>query len=215
MWDSPAEGCRFDDPTGHPVRGQGERLERMSAMAKKASSRLRTTVRDMILSMTLIVLPILAVIWLMPATHPASPVAAVSASDYQAMLAAARGSLPFTALSPTGLPAGWELTSDNYQPEGESAADWHLGYQTPSGEYAALEQTTETLGQFLVGAASNAQQSGSVQVAGASWTEYTGTAPAAYKTLLFRHSSDGKSLEVVAGSAPLSDLETLIESLKA
>jgi hypothetical protein len=187
----------------------------MSAMAKKASSRLRTTVRDMILSMTLIVLPILAVIWLMPATHPASPVAAVSASDYQAMLAAARGSLPFTALSPTGLPAGWELTSDNYQPEGESAADWHLGYQTPSGEYAALEQTTETLGQFLVGAASNAQQSGSVQVAGASWTEYTGTAPAAYKTLLFRHSSDGKSLEVVAGSAPLSDLETLIESLKA
>ena len=32
-------------------------------MAKKASSRLRTTVRDMILSMTLIVLPILAVIW--------------------------------------------------------------------------------------------------------------------------------------------------------
>jgi Protein of unknown function (DUF4245) len=123
--------------------------------------------------------------------------------------------LPFTPLSPAGLPASWELTSDNYQPEGASAADWHLGYQTPSGKYASLEQTTETLAQFLVGASSNAQQSGSVQVAGASWTEYTGTAPAAYKTLLVREAPDAKSLEIVAGSAPLSELETLITSLKA
>jgi hypothetical protein len=186
----------------------------MGAMAKKGASRLRTTVRDMILSMALIVLPILAVIWLMPSTHSATPVAAVSDSDYQAMLGAARQSLPFTALSPTGLPANWVLTSDNYQPAGLGAADWHLGYQTPSGKYAAFEQTTETLGQFLVGAASNAQKSGSVQVAGASWTEYTGTAPAAYKTLLFRQPPGAKSLEVVAGSGPLAELQTLAASLK-
>ncbi|HWG28845.1 DUF4245 domain-containing protein [Actinospica sp.] len=184
-------------------------------MAKNGPSRLRTTVRDMILSMTLIVLPILAVIWLMPATHSASPVATVSSGDYQAMLTAARGSLPFSALSPTGLPAGWELTSDDYQPEGVTAADWHLGYQTPSGKYAAFEQTTLTVGQFLSSASSNAEKSGSVQVAGESWTEYTGTAPAAYKTLLFRRTADGKSLQIIAGSAPMAELQTLASSLKA
>ena len=187
----------------------------MDGMAKNGPSRLRTTVRDMILSMTLIVLPILAVIWLMPATHSASPVATVSSSDYQAMLTTARGSLPFSALSPTGLPAGWNLTSEDYQPEGVTAADWHLGYQTPSGKYASLEQTTEPLAEFLVGASSNAQQSGSVQVAGEPWTQYTGTAPAAYKTLLFRQSADGKSLEIIAGSAPMPELQTLASSLKS
>jgi hypothetical protein len=184
-------------------------------MAKKGSSRLRTTVRDMVLSMVLIVLPILAVFWLMPSTHSASPVAAVSNSDYQAMLASARGgSLPFTVLGPTGLPSGWELTSDNFQPPGETAALWHLGYQTPSGKYAVYEQSTETFGQFLVAASSNAAKSGSVQVAGADWTEYTGTEPAAYRTLIARKSADGKSIEVVAGSGPLSELETLAASLQ-
>ena len=183
-------------------------------MAKKGPSRLRTTVRDMILSMTLIVVPILLVIWLMPATHSATPVAAVSNSDYQAMLTSARGSLPFSALSPAGLPAGWELTSDDYQPAGETAADWRLGYQTPSGKYATFEQTTLTVGQFLNSAASNAEHSGSVQVAGQSWTEYTGTAPAAYKTLLFRQSADAKSLEIIAGSAPMSELQILASALK-
>ncbi|HET9173050.1 MAG TPA: DUF4245 domain-containing protein [Actinospica sp.] len=184
-------------------------------MAEKgAYSRLRTTVRDMILSMTVITIPILVVIWLMPSTHSSSPVPAVSNSDYQAMLTAARGSLPFAAYGPSGLPSGWELTSDDYQPAGQNAADWHLGYQTPSGKYASFEQTTETADRFLVGAGSNAGRTGSVQVAGAAWTQYSGTAPAAYRTLLLRQAPDGKSLEIVAGSAPLSELETLAASLR-
>jgi hypothetical protein len=186
-------------------------------MAKRDSSaRLRMTVRDMILSMALIVLPILAVFWLMPQGSSTPAVTVVSAADYQSMLSAARGSLPFTAMSPTDLPAGWKLTSDDYQPEGESAADWHLGYQTPSAKYAVFEQTTESVNEFLSDEASDATQSGSVQVAGDTWQRYTGTAPAALTTLLFRQDTTkaGKSLEVVAGSAPMSELETLASSLQ-
>ena len=190
----------------------------MGGMAnKEGSRRLRTTVRDMILSMTLIVLPILAVFWLMPSTSNSTPVSVVSASEYQAMLSAARTNLPFTALSPTGLSTGWQLTSDEYEPAGESAADWHLGYLTPSGKYAVLEQTTESIGQFLDGESSDATQSGTVQVAGSSWQEYTGTSPAALGTLLFREDTtkDGTSLEVVAGSAPMSELRALASSLQS
>jgi hypothetical protein len=183
---------------------------------KEGSRRLRMTVRDMILSMTLIVLPILAVFWLMPSTSSSTPVSVVSAGEYQAMLSAARTNLPFTALSPTGLSAGWQLTSDEYEPAGESAADWHLGYLTPSGKYAVLEQTTESIAEFLDAESSDATQSGTVQVAGSSWQEYTGTSPAALGTLLFRQDTtkDGTSLEVVAGSASMSELRTLASSLQ-
>jgi hypothetical protein len=187
-------------------------------MAKNgASMRLRTTVRDMILSMALIVVPILVVIWLMPSNTPKSPVSAVSAGDYQAMLTAARssGALPFTALGPTGLPATWQLTSDEYEPAGDTAADWHLGYITPGGKYAEFEQTTESIAEFLGDQGSNAAQAGTVTVSGAAWKQYSGTAPVALTTLLFRESADGKSLEVVAGSAPLAQLETLAASLQA
>ena len=51
-------------------------------------------------------------------------------------------------------------------------------------------------------------------MAGQSWTEYTGTAPAAYKTLLVRQSADAKSLEIMAGSAPMSELQNLASALK-
>jgi hypothetical protein len=189
----------------------------MGPMAKKdASARLRTTVRDMILSMALIVLPILAVFWLMPTTSTAAPVTVISAGDYQSMLSAARSDLPFIALSPTGLPSSWELTSDDYQPEGSTAASWHLGYLAPSSKYAVFEQTTEPVGEYLSDQSSDATQSGSVQVAGVSWQRYTGTTPAALTTLLFREDTtkDGTSLEVIAGSAPLSELETLAASLR-
>ena len=96
-------------------------------MAKNGgSSRLRTTIRDMVLSMSLIVLPILLVLWLMPSNTPKTPVTVVSAADYQAMLTAARADLPFKALGPAQLPNGWNLTSDDYEPAGASAAVWHL-----------------------------------------------------------------------------------------
>ena len=159
---------------------------------KDGSRRLRTTVRDMILSMMLIVLPILAVFWLMPSTASKTPVTVVSASEYQAMLSAARGNLPFTALSPTGLSAGWQLTSDDYEPATTSAAE------------------------FLNDESSNAASVGTVQVAGVSWQKYTGTSPSALATLLFRQDTTkaGESLEVIAGSAPMSELETLAASLR-
>ena len=182
-------------------------------MAKRdGSARLRMTVRDMILSMTLIVLPILAVFWLMPTSTTQAPVTVVSAGDYQAMLSAARGNLPFTALSPTGLSGGWQLTSDDYEPAGQTAADWHLGYLTPSNKYAVFEQTTESIPEFLSGESSDAAQSGTVQADGVTWQKYTGTSPAALTTLLFRQ--NGKSLEVVGGSASMGELQTLAASLK-
>lgn len=184
-------------------------------MAKNGgSSRLRTTIRDMVLSMALIAVPILLVLWLMPSSTPKTPVTVVSSSQYQAMLSAARGDLPFVALGPAGLPASWQLTSDDYEPAGATAADWHLGYDTPSGKYAEFEQVNETIPQYLSAQSSDATRSGTVTVGGVGWLRYAGTTPGALKTLLFRQ--DGSSsIEVVAGSGTLAELETLAGSLRA
>lgn len=168
--------------------------------------------RDMVLTMALIVVPILLVFWLMPSNIPKTAVTVISNSDYQAMLTAARSELPFTAMSPTDLPATWELTSDEYEPAGDGAAEWRLGYLTAGGKYAEFEQTTESIPQFLAEQSSDAGPSGTMTVAGQQWQHYSGTTPGGLTTLLFRQS--GQSLEVVAGSASMAELETLASSLQ-
>ena len=183
------------------------------ARPRPRNSRLRTTVRDMMLSLAVIAVPIALVLALKP-SKAGNPVHPVDATTYQTTLGAARAAEPFAVLAPTGLPATWTLTSAYYNPAGSGPAEWHLGYLTPSGGYASLEQTSESFAGYLSDQHSNASQESAVQIAGATpseWQRYTGTAPAGLRTLLY--AQDGKSTVIVAGSAPLADLETLAAAL--
>jgi Protein of unknown function (DUF4245) len=180
----------------------------MDGMAK---SRLRTTIRDMILSLAVIGVPIAVVLAIEP-SKAGNPVHVIDSASFQGNLDAARATEPFAVLAPTGLPASWRATSESYQQPGAAAADWHVGYLTPSGGFAELEQTTESIAGFLNDQHSDAAQVSSVQVDGATWQRYTGTTPPALKNLLVR--SDGKSTVIVAGSAPIAELEQFIGSLR-
>ncbi|HZP52991.1 DUF4245 domain-containing protein [Actinocrinis sp.] len=183
-------------------------------MANSAKSRLRTTVRDMVLSLAVIAVPIAVVLAVKP-SKAGNPVHPVDAAAYQTTLGAARAAEPFPVLAPTGLPADWKLTSAYYNPAGGSGpAEWHLGYLTPSGGYASLEQTSESFASYLNDQHSNASQDTAVQIADATpteWQRYTGTAPGGLKTLLY--AQNAKSTVIVAGSAPLADLEKLAAAL--
>ena len=177
------------------------------------NARLKTTVRDMVFSLAVIGVPIAVVLVLKP-SKAGDPTHVIDAASYQTTLTAARQSEPFTVLTPSGLPASWRLTSAYYQPEGATAADWHLGYLTPSGKYASLEQTTEPLVSFLNDQHSDASPNTAVQIADATpnvWQRYTGTTPTGLRTLLFH--TDAKSTVVVAGSASLAELEQLAGDL--
>ena len=55
---------------------------------------------------------------------------------------------PFSVLAPGALPAGWQTTSETYQGPGAGAADWHVGWLTPDGGYADLDQTTARCSQW-------------------------------------------------------------------
>lgn len=177
------------------------------------NSRLRTTVRDMLLSLAVIAVPIAVAMAIKP-SKAGDPVHVIDAASFQTTLSAARQSEPFTVLAPSGLPAGWRLTSVNYQPSGAAAADWHLGYLLPDGSYASLEQTTEPLASFLNDQHSDAGPNTAVQIAGATpnvWQRYTGTTPAGLRTILF--DTGAKSTVMVAGSASLAQLEQLAVAL--
>jgi hypothetical protein len=182
-------------------------------MANAANSRLRTTVRDMLFSLAVIAVPIAVVLAIEP-SKPGDPVHVIDAASFQSTLAAARQAEPFTVLAPTGLPSSWRLTSAYYQPPGATAGDWHVGYLTPSGGYASLEQVTEPLAAFLTDQHSDASPNTAVQIAGATpdiWQRYTGTKPSGLRTIMYH--TDSKSTVIVAGSASLAELEQLAKAL--
>ncbi|MGH6656590.1 MAG: DUF4245 domain-containing protein [Actinocrinis sp.] len=180
----------------------------------KAKSRLRTTMRDMVLSLAVIAVPIAIVLAISP-SNAGNPVHVIDTASYQSTLSAARQAVPFTLVAPSTVPAGWKLTSEYYQPQGATAADWHLGYLTPSGAYVSVEQTTELLAGFLSDQHSDASPSTAVPINGATpnvWQRYTGTTPTALRTVLYH--SDAKSTVIVAGSASLPELEQLAAALR-
>lgn len=183
-------------------------------MANSANSRLRTTVRDMAISLAVIAVPIAVVLAIEP-SKSGNPVHVVDAASFQATLGAARAAEPFTVVAPSGLPATWKLTSVNYNPAGSGPADWHMGYLTPSGAYAVLEQTSEPFAGYLSDQHSDASADVAVQIAGATpnvWQHYTGTTPGGLRTLLY--AQNAKFTVIVAGSAPLAELEQLAAALR-
>ncbi len=177
-------------------------------------ARLRTTVRDMLISLAVIAVPIAVVLVIEP-SKSGDPVHVIDAASFQTTVSAARQAEPFPVLAPSGLPATWRLTSAYYQPAGAGAADWHVGYLTPSGGYASLEQTAQPLAAFLSGQHSNAEPSTAVQIPGATpdvWQRYTGTTPSGLRTILYH--ADAEATVIVAGSAPLDELKQLAAALR-
>jgi Protein of unknown function (DUF4245) len=172
--------------------------------------RLRQTVRDMVLSMAVIAVPIALVLLIEPSA-PGTAVRPVAAADYQSALTAARQVEPFTVVTPSGLPSTWEQTSASYNPPGNTAALWQVGYVAPGGGFAEFEQTSASIGGFLSDQGSDATQFAAQDVDGTVWTEYTGDNPPALRTLLER--TVGTSTEIVAGDTSMANLLTLAGSL--
>ena len=178
----------------------------------KSQLRLRQTARDMVLSLGLIAVPIALVMVLGSTPAPANPVNAINTAAFQSTLAAARASEPFKVLVPASVPSGWTVTSENYTEPGNGPADWHIGYFISSSAFAEVEQTTEAIGDFLDDQKADASEVANLQIDGVTWQEYSGTTPAALRTVLVR-TATGSVTEMVAGSAPLTQLEQLAGSL--
>ncbi|MEU3554193.1 DUF4245 domain-containing protein [Streptomyces fragilis] len=162
----------------------------------------KQSVRDMVLSLGLILLAAFVIYLFVPHDDTAPEPKRV---DYRVELLTARRAAPYPVAAPEGLPGGWTATSVRYKAE---HARWHLGFADPDGGYAALEQSTQKPSEFVESATQGASKAGTARVAGRDWDRYEGDR---YDALVLREQG---VTTVVTGSADLEELTVLAGALR-
>lgn len=151
----------------------------------------------MALSMAVISLPIVAIVEWFP--HDSKkPEAAVQTVDYSVPLEQARRDpdLPFTALAPATVPAGWRATSVHADLVPGTPLRWEIGFLTPGDQYIALDQVS---GERSLETVLGTQAPDAKPVSGAGGTVTAGGFPwKVYAT------PDGKRHALVRTAAPTS-----------
>ncbi|MFI5973936.1 DUF4245 domain-containing protein [Streptomyces sp. NPDC051452] len=164
------------------------------------------TARDMILSLALIGIAA-AVVYFLSIPHD-DHAPDLKRVDYRVELLTARRAASYPVAAPEGLPNTWKATSVRYQ--GENSHRWHLGFQTPDGQYAQVEQSTRKPSDFIDEASQGASATRRTERIGdRTWTRYTG---GRYDALVLRDTPG--STTVVAGTASFAELTKMAAALK-
>ena len=171
-----------------------------------AKNRLLQTVRDMVLSLGLVLGVVAFILIVTVRDEPDDPVREV---DPAPALAGAQANAPFQAQVPQGLPDGWRPTSARVSAPGDEPFRWHVGFVTPDIEYAAAGQSDGPLEEYLRDERAGGDEQGTVRVAGERWTVYV------------REDGERESLvrvedgvvTLVTGTGGQDDLIVLAESL--
>jgi hypothetical protein len=163
------------------------------------------TVRDMVLSLAVIVLAAGVVYLFIPHDPDRDPVKAV---DYRVALSTARRAAPYPIVAPQGLPKEWRATSVTYDAHSDRGAAWHLGFLTGRDQYAAVEQSDARALPYIETVTQGAHRTDHDQtIDGERWVRWEGTK---YDALVRR--SDGWTT-VVTGTAPFGKLTELAGAL--
>ncbi|WSA97125.1 DUF4245 domain-containing protein [Streptomyces sp. NBC_01795] len=167
-------------------------------------------VRDMVISLAVILLAAYVIYLFVPHDDKQDPVKPVS---YGMELSSARRAAPYPVAAPEGLSENWRATSVRYTADGTKGAAWHLGFVTPDDEYAAVEQSDQRRPErFIRDVTQGAEKTAKTQrVDGEKWTRYQGEK---YDALV-RNAADGKSVTVVTGTATFKQLGELAGALQA
>jgi hypothetical protein len=134
---------------------------------------------------------------------------AVPRVDYRGDLAGLTAVAPYTAWAPRGLPPTWQATSSRLTGTRSGPVAWHLGFYTPQGRYAALEESNER-GDFIARMTSAGRPDGALAVGGATWQRSL-RADKNQRSLVLRQ--PGVTL-VVTGTASYGELAALAGSLR-
>jgi hypothetical protein len=154
-----------------------------------------------------IVLAVVAVVFLF--ANREAPPEKVREVGYSAQLAQTRATASYDVLAPVGLPSGWKATSARGLTDA-GAVTWHLGFVTPAGGYAGLEQSDGPRQRFVDGFVHGAHPAGQVQIGGDTWQRLEGGAPEP-RALLRRGNG---ATTMVVGNAGWAELRELAASLR-
>ena len=164
------------------------------------------TVRDMVLSLAVILLAAGVIYLFIPHDADHDPVKKV---DYRVELSTARRAASYPVEAPVGLPGGWRATSVTYDADSDKGgAAWHLGFLTGKDQYAAVEQSDARPGPYVEKVTQGARRTDQVRtIDGDRWVRWHGDT---YDALVRR--SDGWTT-VVTGTAPVDKLAELAGAL--
>lgn len=164
------------------------------------------TVRDMVLSLGLIMIAAGVVYFFLPHDDHAPDLKRV---DYRVELLTARRAASYPVAAPEGLPQSWKATSVRFR--GDDFDAWHLGFRAPDGEYVAVEQSTGKRSAFIDEASQGAEETKVTQeIGGRTWIRYTG---GRYDALVLKDTTGGATT-VVAGTGSFAQLEEMAGALE-
>ena len=188
-----------------PVDRGGVPPEQPSA-SNRVSAYASGSVANMLRSL-LVIGAIMAVVALMfPQVQPQPP-------DVDAVATAQQieGSTGWTLVVPRDLPEGWVATRAQYRRSTDGLMTWHAGFQTPSGDYAALQQTLDATDDWVTTQVNRSPQVGELEVAGRVWTQYDRTGKV--QRSLVDRGGPGEMTTVVTGTASWDEMEQFAASL--
>jgi hypothetical protein len=169
----------------------------------RPNARLRQTVRDMVLSLVVVlgaIGVILAITW-RPSPDP------VRVIDPGPVLALARAQASYPVLYPADLDDGWRPTSARWEITPTSTPDqaWHLGLVTPDEDYAQVGQTASGNTAYVMEQVGRSAPTGEWD----GWQRYEFSDERALLQV-----TDGVTI-IVSGTAPWQTLEFLAQRLSA
>lgn len=130
--------------------------------------------------------------------------------DYAGTVTSAQRVADYHLVAPKGLPSQWRATSAYVdQPGGDQPLALHVGFVTPAGRYAALEETKAPAPAFVQQQVNGAPPAGTVVVDGRSWQTYR--AAAGEESLATTYDT---AAVVLTGGAGLDELKTLAAALR-
>ena len=145
-----------------------------------------------------------------PVPHAAEPVTI----SYHGDLAKLTRLAPYPAVAPAGLPGSWQPVSSGLAVGGVNGAGtvtWQLGFMTPDGSLASLEETNASAAGFIRRMTNAGTPLGPVRLAGRIWT--LSSTPSRGQRSMFYTNPAGFTL-VVSGNATWDQLRELAASLR-
>jgi len=143
-----------------------------------------------------------------PLPHAASPPTVSYQADLATMTQAAR----YPVLAPTGLPLSWSPVSSGVAlggANGAGTATWQLGYVTPAGTLASMEESDAAPAAFIRRMTNAGTAVPPVQVAGRAWR--ASVTPGRGQRSLYETDVAGATI-VITGNASWDQLRALAAS---
>ena len=145
-----------------------------------------------------------------PAPHAAEPVTV----SYRGDLVKLARLAPYPAVAPVGLPASWQPVSSGLTVGGANGAGtvtWQLGFMTPDGALASIEETNASAAAFVRRMTNDGTALAPARLDGRTWN--LSATPARGQRSMYVTSPAGFTV-VVTGNATWAELRELAASLR-